>query len=74
MNQTAMQQGRDRQLRAARRESVRRVKAYRDWLKRDVQYTMNLRAHEAGIGRHPGSRPRMPELPSKHDYEVADAA
>lgn len=70
--QRKMQAGRERAAKQRRKEGVAKVKAYRAWLKADVQHTMNMRAYEAGIGKHPGRRPRMPALPSSYDFEVAD--
>lgn len=70
--QKAMQAGKERAQRKARKEAVQRVKDYRAWLKADVAHTQKLRKHESGIGRHPGSRPRMPAIPSSYDFQIAD--
>lgn len=70
--QKALAAGREKAAKTRRKAAVRRVKDYRTWLKDDVAHSMDVIAHEAGIGPHPGKRPVMPEVPSDHDFLVAD--
>jgi hypothetical protein len=61
----AMQKGRERQIRAAKKSSINRVKKYRAWLARDVEVSTLRRRGE------PAKRERMPSIPSDHDYKIA---
>lgn len=69
--QKALAAGREKAARTRRKAAVRRVKSYRAWLKHDVEHNKRVRAFKAGIGKHPGKSPRMPEVPSDHDFVVA---
>lgn len=61
----AMQRGREKAARTARKAAVKRVKDYRAWLKRDVEINKRLRAGEKV------KRERMPAIPSDYDYSIA---
>ena len=48
-------------------EATPRVEAYRAWLTADARY------HALRVaGENPGPRPKMPPLPSKNDFAIAD--
>jgi hypothetical protein len=61
----AMQKGRERAVKAAQAAAIKRVKAYRAWLKRDVEVSTLRRRGE------PAKREPMPLIPSDHDYKIA---
>lgn len=68
--QDAMQRGREKRARAARKAAIKRVRDYKAWLERDVAITKRIRAGENV------KREIMPAIPSDYDYSVAreDAA
>jgi hypothetical protein len=63
--QTAMQRGREKAAKAARRAAVKRVKEYRAWLRRDNEITALLKRGKRA------KRERMPCIPSDNDFKVA---
>ncbi len=78
--QTALQRGRERAAKRKRKESIARVMAYRKWLSDDGGYSVRRRAllnigcNDMEIRNRLGGRPRMPAIPSDHDFQVAREA
>lgn len=59
----AMEKGRKRWRREQNKASVKRVVSYRKWVKADAAWW-------ATPADERGPKPRMPEVPTDHDYAV----
>lgn len=66
--QSAMQKGRERAVKAARKSAIQRVKEYRAWLARDVEISTLRQRGE------PAKREPIPVIPADNDYKIAREA
>lgn len=69
-----MEAGRAKAARKARREAVKRVVAFREWLTKDAEYSRQLREWtDYGFAMTMKGRPTAPPtgIPSDNDYKIA---